>query len=214
MHETSNTAFKKECFGLTSAEENCFVNFQQLMEEDAKANNEAAMVGAATGGGFANATDSKPVKHEEDMQGPDRDKCKKAAEEEHERMMQRKVWKPVPRKDTPPNATTLTSAWAMKKKSTGTCRARSNARGCEAIDGEHCASHNTAAPVADDMTIGAMLVLMTMALWAGKVSDVKGAFLHGDFNQGKDVCMEVPHGLKSVVIWHFRCCCCCEQHLD
>jgi hypothetical protein len=51
--------------------------------------------------------------------------------EEHDRMVDNKVWKPVhvPIDKILESTKFMTSAWAMKKKSNGTYRARVNARG-------------------------------------------------------------------------------------
>jgi glutamine synthetase type III len=81
----------------------------------------------------------------------------------------------------------MTSTWAMKKKANGTFRARLNARGYEQIDGIHYDSHNISVPVTNDVTIRVVLTLMIMADWVGEILDVKGAFLHGDFKEGKKV---------------------------
>ena len=38
---------------------------------------------------------------------------------------------------------------------------------------------------------------MLMANWCGELLDIKGAFLHGDFEDGKNVFMEVPEGFEK-----------------
>ena len=85
----------------------------------------------------------------------------------------------------------------MKKKANGTYRARLNARGYEQVDGVHYDSHNISAPVTNDVTICIVLVLMIMAGWVGELLDIKGAFLHGEFEDGKNVYMEVPEGFEK-----------------
>jgi hypothetical protein len=60
------------------------------------------------------------------------------------------------------------------------------------VDDVHCNSANILVPVMNDVIICIVLVIMLMANWCGKLLDIKGAFLHGDFEDGKKVYMEVP----------------------
>jgi hypothetical protein len=106
------------------------------------------------------------MKYKEAMASSDHDKWQKAVDEEHERMLKPNVWKPVLRKNVPERAKILTSTWAMKKKANGTYRARMNARGYEQVDGKHYDKMMKAAPVANEITIRMILVLIVMASWA------------------------------------------------
>jgi hypothetical protein len=47
------------------------------------------------------------------------------------------------------------------------------------------------------MVIRIVLVLMIMAGWVGEILDVQGAFLHGEFDQGEEIHMEVPQGFEK-----------------
>jgi hypothetical protein len=38
---------------------------------------------------------------------------------------------------------------------------------------------------------------MIMANWLGLIVDVKGTFLHGDFEDGEVIYMKVPHGFEK-----------------
>eukprot|EP00957_Ditylum_brightwellii_P090258 6873904-Ditylum_brightwellii.AAC.1 len=69
----------------------------------------------------------------------------------------------------------------MKKKASGTYRARLNACGYEQRDQKHYDGSSIAAPVTNDMPIRIVMGFMLMAGWCGHIDDVKGAFLHGDF---------------------------------
>jgi hypothetical protein len=93
-----------------------------------------ALVGAGVGGGFTNTQELHVMKDDEAMKTKDKKDWVKAVEEEHERMMKFKVFKPVKRSELPDGAKVLSTTWAMKKKSNGTFRARLNARGFEQID--------------------------------------------------------------------------------
>jgi hypothetical protein len=71
-----------------------------------------------------------------------------------------------------------------------------NARGYEQIAGKHYNATYIAAPVTSDMTICIGIILL-MVNWYGKLLDVKGAFLHGEFEEGVALYMEVPEGSKK-----------------
>jgi hypothetical protein len=70
-------------------------------------------------------------------------------------------------------------------------------QGYEQVDGVHYDSHNVSAPMANDMTIQMIMVLMMMANCCGKLLNIKGAILHGDIEDGKNVFMEVPEGFEK-----------------
>ena len=188
--EIGATATNHYEIGLTTAEQ----NYYQAMKENG---HEIAAVGAGLGGGFENTSELHVMKFMEAMEGADSDKWQQAVNEEHDRMQKHNVWKAVLRDGIPNQAKILTSTWAMKKKASGVYRARLNARGYEQVDGVHYDSHSISAPVANDVTIRLVMTLMIMAAWTGELLDVKGAFLHGDFDEGKNVYMEVPQGFEQ-----------------
>lgn len=159
---------------------------------------EMTLVGSALGGGFDNTTELHVMKYDEVMAGPDKSEWEASIIEEHDRMLKRKVWKAVPIDKVPKNERIITSTWAMKKKSSGTRRARVNARGFEQVPGVHYDPKTIAAPVINDITIRVIIVLMLMAVFFGELLDVKGAFLIGDFSPNeKPIYMKVPQGFKD-----------------
>ena len=158
---------------------------------------ELGCVGAGIGGGFDHTSELHVMKFKQAMKSVDKENWEKAVDEEHERMVKHKVWQAVKRDNVPPNAKVLTSTWAMKKKSNGKFRARVNARGYEQIDGEHYNADSTAAPVVNEITIRLVFTLMVMAGWYAEVVDVRGAFLHGEFDEGTRLFMEVPEGFEK-----------------
>jgi hypothetical protein len=158
---------------------------------------EVAYVGAGLGGGFQHTSELKVLTYKKAMATENSKEWQEAVNEEHRKMEYYKVFQPVLRTELPEKAKILTSTWAMKKKSNGVYRARINARGYEQIDGEHYDSHAISSPVTNDVTIRIVLVLMLMAGWVGELLDVKGAFLHGDFEDGRNVYMEVPEGFQQ-----------------
>lgn len=86
----------------------------------------------------------------------------------------------------------------MKKKANGTYRARMNAHGYEQIDGVVNYDKNSkAAPVANEIVIRMMMVLIVMASWWAELWDVQGAFLTGDMDQENDCYLRVPEGFSK-----------------
>jgi hypothetical protein len=106
------------------------------------------------------------------------------------------VFKAVPKKEVPKNAKILTTTWVMKKKLSGRYRARMNMRGYEQVDGKHYDSASISAPVTNDISIQTVMVLMLMAGWAAAMTDVKGAFLIGEFENGEEMYAQVPQGFE------------------
>ena len=84
-------------------------------------------------------------------------------EEENDRMIKKKVWKPVDRDSVPKDAKIIDSTWVMKKKYNGTYRATMNARGFKQVEGRHFDGKSLAAPVTNDASIRMMFTLMLMA---------------------------------------------------
>ncbi len=53
------------------------------------------------------------------------------------------------------------------------------------------------APVTNASTIYIVLIFMLMEDWHSRIVDVKGAFLHGYFKEGKMIYMKVSHGFEK-----------------
>jgi hypothetical protein len=157
---------------LTPAEEQFYDTMREL--------NEMALIGAGIGGGFINTEELHIMNYNEAIKS-EKDKWDYAVKEEHDRMVNNKVWESVPIDKSPEGTKIMTSAWAMKKKSNGTYRARINARGFEQVDGEHCDLDTKSSPVTCIVTIRIVMMLIVMAVWAAHLMDVHGAFLKGKF---------------------------------
>jgi hypothetical protein len=92
----------------------------------------------------------------------------------------------------------VTSAWAIKLKSNGQCRARANACGFEQIDGQHYFSNSISSLVSNPLTVRMLVKLCAMnPEWEVRVIDVEGAFLQGKFQNGEEMYMEVPDGMEQ-----------------
>jgi hypothetical protein len=157
---------------------------------------EMICVGAGLGGGFVNTNELHVMKYEEAM-ASDKKGWQAAVKEEHERMKTNSVFVETPRTNVPKGAKILSTTWACKKKSNGTYRARLNARGYEQVDGEHYNENTKAAPVVSDATIYIVLIFWIMACWYAEVMDLRGAFLHGDFEPGQKMFVYVPKGFEE-----------------
>ena len=118
---------------------------------------------------------------------------------EYRRMEEMGVWKVMDKEDIPKDAKVLTSTWAMKQKASGVKRARLVGHGFKQVDGVHFDGTNIASPVTNDMSVRIVMVLALMAGWTHRIVDIKGAFLHGEFDEGTpDVYMEIPDGMKKI----------------
>ena len=71
-----------------------------------------------------------------------------------------------------------------------------NARGFKKIARKQFDPTSTAAPVVNDTTIRIVLVLLLLAGWKARFYDVKGVFLKGNFEDSKEIFMEVPQAME------------------
>ena len=105
------------------------------------------------------------------------------------------VWTPRRLKDVPAGANFITSNWAMKEKANGTYHARLNARGFHKVEGVHYDTTKISSPVTNNMSIRILMMLTLMAGWIANIADVKGEFLHEEFDEGNGpVYMAFPEG--------------------
>ena len=104
---------------LTDAE----VKYIEAMQELEEVQHELRFVGAGLGGGFENTAELHVMKYDAAMKTKDAAAWKVAVDEEHDRMVNNNVWKPIDRAKIPSNSKVLSSTWAMKKKASGKFRA-------------------------------------------------------------------------------------------
>jgi hypothetical protein len=112
-------------------------------------------------------------------------------------MIQNTVWIPVKLNTLPSNIKPLSTTWVMKKKANGDFRARITAQDFLQEEGEHYKSDSTAAPVTNETTIKIILITLTLAEWEGHVIDVKGSFLRGKLNNGEEMYLQIPQGIRN-----------------
>ena len=182
------------CKTNTFADDNCV---SQAGSEITNSLFEVAGVGAGTGTEFTNTEELKPMKYKEAMKCDDKALWEEAVDEEYRKFQKYNVFKPVKKEDVPKDAKFVTTTWAMKRKSNGVRRARMNMRGYEQEENIHYDPSSTAAPVTNDVTIRMMLTLALMAGWTGHIIDVKGAFLHGEFENGEQIYTKIPEGFEK-----------------
>jgi hypothetical protein len=187
--EEMNAAANDYEIALTPAEERYYATMREL--------GEFGLVGAGIGGGFVNTSELHVMKFNEAMLTGDKKEWNKAVEKEHGRMVDHKAWIAKDRGKIPVNAKVLTNTWAMKKKASGTFRARLNARGFEQIPGVHYDKTQISSPVVNEITIRMVLILICMARWHAMLLDVQGAFLCGVFARGEQIYMEIPQGFEK-----------------
>ncbi len=97
----------------------------------------------------------------------------------------------------PKGTEVIDSTWACKKKSTGKLRRQLNACRFKQVEGVRYDGTSTHAPVTNAGTIQIVLILMIMDDWQGQIVDMKGAFLHEEFEDGEVIYMKVPHGFEK-----------------
>ncbi len=112
-------------------------------------------------------------------------------------MVKNNAWEPVKKSLLPKDTKVIDSTWGCKKKSTRKLRGCLNAHGFKQVEGVHYNRTSTHTTVTNAGTIQIMLILMIMANWQGQIMNVKGTFLHGEFEDGKIIYMKVPHGFEK-----------------
>ncbi len=138
------------------------------------------------------------MKYKEAINGPDKKAWEKEIENKHERMVKNNAWEPVKKSSLPKSTKFIDSTRACKKKSTRKLRRHLNARRFKQVEGVHYDGTNTHAPVTNASIIRIVLILMIMADWQGQIVDVKGMFLHGEFEDGEVIYMKVPRGFEKL----------------
>ena len=135
----------------------------------------------ATGHNYGNTKELQTINYKQAMASLDKIEWEKAIKVEHKKMLKFNVFEVVHPRDVPDHAKLFTSTWAMKKKPDGTYRARNAIRGYEQVNGVHFDEHDKSSPVATEVAIRIVFVLVIMAGWYQHLLDVEGAFLHGHF---------------------------------
>ena len=96
----------------------------------------------------------------------------------------------------------------MKNRYNGTYWARLNACGLKQRDQDPYDRSKITTLVTNEETVRILMILMVMEGWAGQVLDVKGAFLHCEFEEGEEVLWECLRE-SSIYIPQTLCYCYC-----
>ena len=106
-----------------------------------------------------------------------------------------KVWKIIKIQDKPEDKTLVKNKWVFEIKRSGRFRARLVACGYSQIPGtDFTESHS---PVINEVTVRILIIFEMVYKMKSKLVDIETAFLHGEFNQGEEVYMLIPEGLKA-----------------
>jgi hypothetical protein len=116
---------------------------------------------------------------------------------EHQRMIDCGVFEPMKLSKVTKGDKLIDTTWAMKKKISETLRGRVNVKGFKQIDEQHYDGTCISAPVTNAMTIRIALSIMLMQSGIAHIVDIKGAFLYGEFDDGKKICIKIPLGFEK-----------------
>jgi hypothetical protein len=134
-------------------------------------------------------------------------KWKAKVNTEHGRMVKSGVFEKVKLRKFPSDVKVIDTTWAMKKKSNGTLCGRINVHGFKQVEGQHYDVLSISAPVMNGMTIKLVLTLMLASGGIAHVVNIKGAFLHGEFNNGESSISRFHWDLrKFMTMTQFYCC--------
>ncbi|CAJ1959428.1 unnamed protein product [Cylindrotheca closterium] len=111
-------------------------------------------------------------------------------------MIRRGVWQKMKRRDLPYGRRCIKCKWVFKIKRNGVFRSRLVACGYSQIPGVDFTEHF--APVINDITWRILLVAMMIWKLDAWLIDVETAFLHGEFDEGEQIFMNLPVGYDLV----------------
>ena len=160
-------------------------------------NKEFANTGTVVGGRFGNTKELRVMNYKEAVNRPDGVCWRAEVENEYQQMLTNKVLKAVLQKDLPSRTKLIDGVWVMKKMRNSTLHGQMNARGFKQVEGQHYEVTTINSPVSNSATIRIVLTLMIMASMLAHAVDVKGAFLHGEFEDREIILMTIPQGLEE-----------------
>jgi hypothetical protein len=149
------------------------------------------------GGGFTNTNEIRVMKYHEAVNGPDGKIWKAKVKTEHGRMVKIGAFEKVKLSEFPSEVKIIDTTWAMKRKSNRTPCGTINVRGLKQVEREHFDASSINTPITDGMTIKLVLMLMLARGSIANVGDVKGAFLHGNFEDGEKIYIKIPLGFEE-----------------
>jgi hypothetical protein len=124
------------------------------------------------------------MKYYEAINGPDSKLWKAEVVKEHQRMVDSRVFKSMKKSEVPEGVKLIDTTWVMKKKSNGTLQGSVNISGFKQINGQHY----------DGTSIALSIMLIQGGI--AHIVDIKGAFLYGEFKEGKKIYIKIPLGFE------------------
>lgn len=159
---------------------------------------ELTLVGFGVGGRIKHTSKLKVLNCMKAMQSPDTEEWHKKIRNKKAQFDKYNALTPAAQSSLPPGSKILTTRWAMKMKSNGTCQGRLNTREYKQVDGSNYASDSIATPVTNPISMQIMFMLFYKnPTWMSAIINVKGAFLQGRFKNDQELCVEVPDGFKE-----------------
>ena len=142
--------------------------------------NEHYLVGA-TGTNFSNTEELEVMNYKESMATVNCEEWEKSIKFVHEKMVKYNIFQVVKKEDTPKGTKLMNFTWVMKMKSNRVYQTRLAICGFQQKEVEQYQADNKLAPVINNMSIKIILTLIILGKWFTKIVDVKGAFLHNNF---------------------------------
>lgn len=141
-----------------------------------------------------NSTMAEPKTYAAAMASPDKFKWIDAMRTEYTNIKEKKVWRIIKKSKVQQGKTILGTKWVFKIKGDGRYRARLVVKGYNQIPGvDFTESHS---PVANDVTIRLLLVLVIIYHWMCETIDVETAFLYGLLQEL--VYLHLPDGINEI----------------
>ena len=125
-----------------------------------------------------------------------REKWREAIRKEFTDMIRRGVWRVMKRRDLPGGRRCVKCKWVWKIKRNGVFRARLVVCGYSQIPGVDYTEHF--APVINDVTWRILLIAMMVWKLDAWLIDIETAFLHGEFEEGETMFMNLPEGYEMI----------------
>lgn len=127
------------------------------------------------------------------MNAPDKDKWKKAIEDELKSLKDNGVWKLVD-KEKAANKNILSNRWVFRVKENGTYKARLVVRGNEQRETDF---DDVFSPVASQSAIRSLFAIAAAKNYNFMTFDVKTAFLNGNLREDEEIFMKIPLGVTK-----------------
>ena len=121
---------------------------------------------------------------------------RKSIKKEFHSMIVRQVWRKIKRRDMPRGRRCVKSKWVFDVKRSGLFKVRLVACGYSQIPGVDFTENY--APVINDISWRILIVAKMLFGLSSRIIDVETAFLYGELEEGQEIYMECPKGMKEL----------------